>query len=307
MIFHSVLLEGHVMRLAPVVSLGLSVVLGIAAVLIGRGWLMEDDSSQTTQVQPASVELVEVLVARMDLETGDLVDASSIEVAEWPAEHTPRGALGSSADLARHFNGEAFAKGFIAQGEPILQSKLSVEPPRLVLSAGIAPGKRAISIRVTEITGVSGFVLPGDRVDINLIRTEEALRNRVRMDRLESAPTIQPVLSNVLVLGVDQAFSQAMEGAAPSRAVTFEVTPAQARALAAAGHLGQLTLSLIGQEEADSAPEAAFVERPPAPPPRRRTSVSRSRPTVSGSAKIRIIHGASEQEVDTPVAPKETS
>lgn len=298
------------MRITPVVSLGLSVALGIAAVFIGRGWLTGGSEADAPPTQVAQVELVEVLVARTDLELGDIVDATSIKVAEWPASHLPTGVLKSTADLARLFDGEAFANGFITTGEPILQAKLSVEPPRVMLSAGIEPGRRAVSIRVTDITGVSGFVLPGDRVDINLLQTEERLEKQVRVDRLDAAPTIHPVLSNVLVLGVDQAFSKTMEGAAPSRAMTFEVTPEQARILAAAGRLGELTLALIGQEEAELAPTEVVVEPKPvaAAPVRRSYTPRRTTRSVSrSSAKIRIIHGASEQEVDTPVAPKESS
>ena len=115
--------------------------------------------------------MIEVLVARQDIEGGTLVDAVVVQQGEWPKLAEPVGALTSQSDLVRLYDGEAYANGFIAAGEPILQAKLLAEPPRTVLSANIEPGKRAVSIRVSDVPGVAGFVLPGDRVDVSLLVT----------------------------------------------------------------------------------------------------------------------------------------
>jgi pilus assembly protein CpaB len=102
---------------------------------------------------------------------------------------------------------------------------------------------RAVTIRANEVIGVAGFVLPGDRVDVLLTRSE----NR-------SAPTTEILLQNLRVLGIDQQSSEKQDKPTVARAVTLEVTEDQAEKLTLASTVG--TLSLILRNSANMEPVA---------------------------------------------------
>jgi pilus assembly protein CpaB len=126
----------------------------------------------------------------------------------------------------------------MAPNEPVLASRVSGPGGKLSLSVAVTDGMRAVSLRSNDVAGVAGFVLPGDRVDILLTRT--ATPNG------EAAATTvtQALAENVRVLGIDQSDNDEADKPAVARAVTVEVTPAQAQAISLAQAVGSVSLSL---------------------------------------------------------------
>ena len=306
------------MSFSPALRLAVAVVLGLAAVLVGRAWLVGQANStpaQSAATQTAPIEAVEaepematVLAASRDIEAGELVDSVVVDEIDWPAGVLPAGALTDASDLIRLFNGDAYARGFIAAGEPIVDAKLSGEPLRVVLTAEITPGYRAIAISVSDTTGVAGFVLPEDRVDIYAISRsyDRGDQKRSIVADLGNPGQAGVVLNNVRVLAVDQSFDKTLEGARPSRTVTVEVLPKDVARLSAAAQVAELSLALIGDEELEEgAPEPVVAEvEPPKQPVRRYV---RRAPAKPKTADIRIIHGTREKEIEAPVAPNRPS
>lgn len=288
------------MKTGPMVSLGLSVLLGAAAVFLGRGYMMgnsADASVEATSLQAApAIAMSNVLVARHDIEPGTALTSEMFETVEWPASAVAPGMLTENVSAETQF----YARGLIISGEPILQGKLEAEGFRMTLSAEITPGMRAVSIVVTDDTGVAGFVLPGDRVDVNayLPVTSDRLQPSMGPDAVRvSADTVaKPILKNVKVLAVDQVFEANLEGARPSNTVTLEVSPNDALVLGVAGQSGELGLSLIGQKEKGTEIAEVVV----APKPVRRTP-RRARPKAKKTT-VRVINGAEETRVTAPVA-----
>ncbi|WP_373004965.1 Flp pilus assembly protein CpaB [Hyphomonas sp.] len=283
------------MKLTTLISLGLSLVLGAGAVFLGRSYMMSSTSDASAASLAPAVEMSSVLVATSVIQTGDLIDHSSLKSAPWPADAVPADALRSFDDLKE----TVYARSLIVPGEPLMRAKLDDTGAILTLAASIAPGMRAVSVVVGSDTGVAGFVLPGDRVDVNeFIPREDSGSSSAREGERVSGDVIaRSVLKNVNVLAIDQSFEAGLEGARPSSTVTLEVTPDDALALSAASQRGALGLSLIGRHE-----EAAFVaeiRKLPAPV----GVVSRARvaraPTTT---RIRVINGDAETEVTTPVA-----
>jgi pilus assembly protein CpaB len=117
--------------------------------------------------------------------------------------------------------------------ETILSSKITGPGQRATLSATLQDGMRAVTIRVNDVEGVAGFVLPGDRVDVALTR---------QLDK--AAATTDVVLQNTRVLAVDQTADERNDKPSVVKAVTLEVDTADAQKLALAASVGSLSLML---------------------------------------------------------------
>jgi pilus assembly protein CpaB len=283
------------LKLTTLISLGLSLVLGAGAVFLGRSYMMSSTSDASAASLAPAVEMSSVLVATSVIQTGDLIDHSSLKSAPWPADAVPADALRSFDDLKE----TVYARSLIVPGEPLMRAKLDDTGAILTLAASIAPGMRAVSVVVGSDTGVAGFVLPGDRVDVNeFIPREDSGSSSAREGERVSGDVIaRSVLKNVNVLAIDQSFEAGLEGARPSSTVTLEVTPDDALALSAASQRGALGLSLIGRHE--EAALVAEIRKLPAPV----GVVSRARVTrAPTTTRIRVINGDAETEVTTPVA-----
>ena len=123
------------------------------------------------------------------------------------------------------------ARRAISAGEPLLELKVSAFGERVTISDLIDPVKRALAIRVTDVTGVAGFVTPGDKVDIVLTRDLDG--GEMRADT---------ILQNIVVRGTDQVADQDRDKPSVVRTVTVEVTPDEAQKLALAQQAGTLSL-----------------------------------------------------------------
>ena len=138
----------------------------------------------------------------------------------------------------------------IVANEPVLADKISGPGGKLNMSAEVATGMRAISIRSNDVAGVGGFVLPGDRVDVLLTRTLGGGEATAA-----GATTVTQVLAeNVRVLGVDQSDNNEADKPVVTKAVTLEVTPEQAQSISLGGTVGTVSLSL--RHVADEVPLA---------------------------------------------------
>lgn len=286
------------MKTTPLISLGLSVVLGAGAVLLGRYYMSDARTRAEAQTAAAAVSMAGVMVAARTIETGELLDSSMLKRVEWPENIVPEGTLSDSDALPE----KAYSRGLIVEGEPVNLSKLDTSGATLTLAGSIKPGMRAVSIVVRSDTGVSGFVLPGDRVDVNEFIPREGRGNSyARGDedmRISGDLIARPVLKNVSVLAIDQTFEPNLEGALPSNTVTLEVTPEGALALGAASQRGALGLALIGRDE--EAELIVAMQQEAKKPAVVRTVVRRRTPSTT---QVRVINGNQETEVSAPVSP----
>ncbi len=156
----------------------------------------------------------------------------------------PVGAFTASKDVE-----ERWVKTTLLEGDVVIEKKLGPKgtPPGLV--ANIPKGMRAFAIDVTEQSGVSGFILPGHRVDV------------IRYEQENGTSRAESILQNILVLASGQVFTRAEERSLTNRTVTLAVTPEQVDVLVSARAKGSLSLSLRGVNDHD------LVARPKPPPP----------------------------------------
>jgi pilus assembly protein CpaB len=181
-----------------------------------------------TASQEKGMEVVPVVVAATDLTFGETLALDDMKVAMFPKGSVPKGSYAVQDSLLGQVT-----KVFLMENEPILDSKLSSKGGGLSLL--ISPNKRASSIQVDKVSGVSGFVLPGDRVDV--ILTVEHLGGA----RDAVAKTI---LQNVEVLAAGEKTEQKENKVITVQSVTLLVDPEGAQDLALATSQGKLHLAL---------------------------------------------------------------
>ena len=192
-----------------IIILGVAVLIGALAVFFANSWFsgVEQRQEQIAEQQ----KLVRVVVAMQDLPFGAPISADNVRLANWPAESLPAGAI---TDLPRLTAGRNVAIRPIARGEPILLSRIS---DRAILSANIPENMRAVTLPVSAVSGVAGFVFPGDVVDIFLTRKIPG-DGAGPEDKMTTV-----VLENVQVLAVDRPASETDTKPAPAQNVTVLV------------------------------------------------------------------------------------
>lgn len=295
------------MRIATIVSLGASVVLGIGALAVFRISAPVHSATAATAAAPASAG-VPVVVASRDLAYGAVLESGALTVVRMPAGAAPAGAFTNVAEVVGRLGTAPVVLTPISAHEAILASKISGPGARPTLSAGIGDGLRAYTIRVSDIAGVGGHALPGDHVDVLL--TQDLAQDR-QLRHAVSALLIQ----NVRVLGMDLNIDPASTKSQEPRTATLEVSAADAVRLAAAADSGTLSLSLrrMGSAEIAEAPSVDTGDmvghatgvapvptalRGPTAPIRKRI-----RPQAGGRASesgVIIVSGASAQTVKVP-------
>jgi pilus assembly protein CpaB len=219
------------MRTVGLVLLAFAVVLGGIAV-----WGLRSISGAHAQpAPPAAVAASQLVVAARPIAAGERLVPAALKLQAWPAGAHPAGAFAAIGQAAA---GAPIALTAIAANEPILKNRISGPGARPTLSGVIQPGMRAASIRVDDVMGVAGFVLPGDFVDVLVTRTEGAASaESLRTDVL---------FEGVRVLAVDQVSSQGKDEPVLAKAATIELTPEQAQKLALARQVGTVSLALRG-------------------------------------------------------------
>ena len=178
-----------------------------------------------------------VLIARRDLPIGKIIDDKDFEWLDWPVETVHPGyVLASKKKMTDYFG--YVVRASLVIGEPVTVAKLVKQGDRGFMAAILKPGMRAITIPVTRITGVGGFLFPGDRVDVLLSRTATDDNGIVRQ-------VTETVFRNIRILGTDLRSSDA-KGLPPrlAKTATIEVTPTLAEKFRVLQRLGGITLAL---------------------------------------------------------------
>jgi pilus assembly protein CpaB len=234
------------------------VVLLVAVALASVATFLVYRTVSSMPVREVEVASVKVAVAAENLPLGTMLNKDHIKLVGWPASSPLTGAFATPEGLV----GRGLIQGVNAN-EPLTESKLAP----VEAGAGVAPtipaGMRAMSVRVNEVVGVAGFVVPGSRVDVVLV-----------LGGRDTSTMSRTVLSNVQVLTAGTKYDQeaAKNGQAiPSRVVTLLLTPDDAEKMALAETAGGITLVL--RNPLDTLPtetkgaRMAQLMGEPAPPP----------------------------------------
>lgn len=244
------------MRVNTVITLGASAAFGLLAVFLARGWIKSSIENEFRHVKAPIAQdtipvhaTIPVLVADVELTFGDTLTRESVRLVDYPEDAVPTGAYTDPSDLFGS-EGERLVLSNLSYNEPILENKITGPNSKASLSAKIRPGYRAVAIRVDDVSGVAGFVVPGDIVDIIYTREPETAANNRRVSGGSASAFISDVmLQNVTVLGVDQNRSESTASPDVARTVTLEVTNEEGQMLSLAMEYGTLSLSLRSMGE----------------------------------------------------------
>jgi pilus assembly protein CpaB len=226
-------------RLNSFVMVGLAVVFGALAVAASHSWLSRQADAQRRALaaQNKPTEMSTIVVAGQSLRFGDKLTRSVLSEIPWPSDTVPDGAF-TSIDALQN-DGERVVLASIELNEPVHAAKITGPGQRATLSAIIDEGKRAVTVRVDDVNGVAGFVLPGDRVDVLMTQHSR-----------DGAGASIVVLQGVRVLAIDQMADERAEEPDVAKAVTLEVDTLAAQKIALAASVGTLSLVLRRAGEA---------------------------------------------------------
>jgi pilus assembly protein CpaB len=294
------------MRRNNATVLVIALVLGVIAAVLTRNWLVSHSPAKLAQ------EAGTIVVAAAPLGFGSQVTPENVKEIPWSANALPEGAFATKQELLS--GGRRMALVSIAPNEPVLRARVTAPGQRAALSSMLDPGKRAVTVRVDDVRGVAGFIQPGDRVDVVLIRTEAESKLKEGYSDV--------ILQYAKVLAIDQITGERPEQPTIAKAVTLEVSSEEAQKILLATNVGRLTLMLRQQAEANAEPVHRVTEndlggppKPVAPPPAPAVHVQvpppppppPPKPAAPVTKRIVIWHGMKDQAYDRPIeatAPK---
>jgi pilus assembly protein CpaB len=274
------------MRNVGLVLLAVSVLMGALTV-----WGLRHMSA--SRAAEPRLHQTTVVVASRAIGFGQAITPDLLRVQAWPADAKPQGSFETIGQVTAQ---RRVALGPIAANEPVLTTRISGPGGRATLSGVIRVGMRATAIRVNDVFGVAGFVLPGDFVDVLVTRDEGKSPN-------DANKRTDVLLRSVRVLAVDQLANENKNDPVVAKAATIEVTPEQAQKLALAAEVGTLSLALrgtvdplsTGQDPAPTTVRTADLRldgvKAPAPAAPRKVVRAATRPVVTGST-IQIFRGS---------------
>jgi len=209
-----------------VALLTFSMILALGAVWVANNWLDIKGSPQLT-----SEDQVNVVVAAMDIPYGQKFSNQHFETIQLPKNGVPENVFSDSAVLEGQIT-----KTDLLEGEVIRQERVSTKLEGVTLASLLEPGMRAVTVRVDDVIGVAGFLLPGNHIDVLASRSlSSGSSNRV---------VTETILKKIKVLAVDQTAGTKENDPVVVRAVTLELTPKQAEQIVKAREEGRLQLAL---------------------------------------------------------------
>jgi len=227
-------------RGSTLIMIGVAAVFGLLAVFIANSWLNHQAEERMRSLEANKKPVVgdTLVVASRPLRFGSELSSSVLREIEWPDGAPPAGSFKTVSQLLT--GGRRVVLTAIEPNEPVLASKITGPGQRATLSAMLDPGMKAMTVRVNDVDGVAGFVLPGDRVDV--VVTQQIEKNVAHSD---------VVLQNTRVLAIDQLADERTDKPSVAKAVTLEVDMTNAQKLALAARVGSLSLALRKAGDAD--------------------------------------------------------
>lgn len=194
----------------------------------------------------SAVATSKVVVAAQEIPAGNAINAIQVKEIDWPQGAAPQGAFATADQVVGRVTLDRFAAG-----EPILDSKLvPKEGQKGILTYRIPEGHRAMTVRVDDVAGVAGFIMPGNKVDVVLTTRQTG----------NQQPISKIVLQNIPVLATGQIIEQKKdEKPVIVPTVTMDVVPNDAEKLAIASTQGALQLVLRRAGDADFAKTSSIT------------------------------------------------
>lgn len=256
--------------------IALSVVFGLGAAWMANTWL-------TARLNVGGDNMENVVVAAMEIPFGQMVEPQQVKLVQMPKGAAPADAFSSVEQATGRI-----ATMTLLQGDILREARLAEHLGGSTLASLIAPNKRAISVRVDDVVGVGGFLLPGNRVDVLVAKTTH-----------NNDAQAETILYDLRVLAVDQTASTDKTQPVVVRAVTLEMTSEEAEKLVKGQSEGRLQLALRNPLDEDKGPKEEVASAPVvAPVPVAKPVVRRI--AAPAPVRITIIRGTSIENLSMP-------
>ena len=226
------------MRARTLLFLVLALGAASLAALFARGLISSQQAAIANKPAAPAVVATEVLVAGRPVPAGQFLKAEDLSWQVWPDGKLADGYVTKAKGSTEPFVGAVVKVGFSA-GEPVTAARVAKPGDRGFLAAVLMPGTRAVAVAVNPTTGVSGFVLPGDHVDVLVTHVLPAQGSERR-----TINVTETAIEDVRVIAVDQVTSDQSNAAVLAKTVTLEATPKQAEVLSLIAQMGKISLSL---------------------------------------------------------------
>jgi pilus assembly protein CpaB len=229
---------------------GLVLIVGVAlaggAVMMAKNYIAayQMELAKERAARETVVPTVDVFVADRPLRYGETLTREAVRVVRWPETAIPEGAFLAEETLFPTNTDELrVVLRAMEKDEAILTVKVTEPGQDAGLTSRLTRGMRAFTIRVDVSTGVSGFLRPGDRVDVYWTGSADRVSETARGD------VTKLIEAGVHLIAVDQTAGGDVDAASIARTVTVAVRPHQVAALAQAQQTGRLSLSLVGADD----------------------------------------------------------
>ncbi len=193
-----------------------------------------------------------IIVAAVEIPLGTKFESSHIKTIQWRSEELPKGVFTNTDDVLGKI-----AKNMFFPGEAITQQRVAEHLEGSALASLISMNSRAMTVRVNDVVGVAGFIMPGNKVDI--------LSTIIFRDGPKQHVKTKTLLSNIKVLAVDQDVSPNKQAPTVVRAVTLELKPKQAEKMVAAMQEGKIQLTLRNPLDNTELEEEIIIKEPEKP------------------------------------------
>lgn len=231
----------------PLLPIAMAFVLAVAATIFAARWMQQRiDLARHERSGTAAV-----VVVVSEIPFGERITADAIKLVDWPRDVRPQNSFDNPKAVVGKFTNQRLFPGDVVLAQRITDRSAGNE-----LSMLVQPDHRAVTVRVNDVIGVAGFLLPGNRVDV--------LATRIGSGRRAETRTL---LQNIKVLAVDQTAGSAEKNEPVIvRAVTLETLPEDAEALVAAIEEGSVRLVLRNPDDVALRPESVAAAPPPPTP-----------------------------------------
>lgn len=252
----------------------LSVAFAVGAAWIANNWIAAQQPNATAKGESAGTPVV---MAALQIPYGHTIEERHLKVVSMPDAIAPSNSFRSTEELVGKVS-----TVFILPEEVIRKERVAAHLEGATLAALIEPNMRAMTVRVDDVVGVAGFLLPGNKVDVIATR------------KVGKSVVSETVLKDIKVLAVDQTARTEKNEPVVVRAVTLEVEPKQAESLAKARDEGRIQLTLRNPLEEDQ-PEL------PKPEVVVKAEPKKKKPVYSAPPSVIIIKGTEWQRKQVPM------
>jgi pilus assembly protein CpaB len=257
---------------------GLLLVMLSMVIAAGAAWVANNYvNTRLTASISESGPSVTVVAAAMRIPYGTKIESRHVKLLEVPEAVIPPGAIRAFAEV----DGQ-IVKSEILEGEILMKDRVAGGGEGSTLASLVAPNMRAVAVRVNDVIGVAGFLLPGNYVDVLGTRLEIGTSRRA---------TTETIIDMVKVLAVDQTAATDKDEPVVVRAVTLELSPKDAETLVKWQEEGTIQLALRNPTD------TLVAQREPEPRPAPRPAVRRAAPApaIDEGSNVTVIRGTKVQ------------